>query len=136
MTGFLFDQNPPRVPSLQTSLPIKHVSELGPRPTDSEVWAHAQRNDLAIVTKDADFSQRIVLAAPPPRVVHLRVGNMRRSDFAAWLERVWPRIESAVRYAQTSQCLPRSHGGREIASRPHSQPKKDFTTDAAEPGAQ
>ena len=97
MTGFLFDQNLPRVPSLQTSLPVTHASELGPRPTDSELWAHAQQHDLAIVTKDADFSQRIVLTDPPPRVVHLRVGNMRRRDFAAWLQRAWARIESAVR---------------------------------------
>jgi predicted nuclease of predicted toxin-antitoxin system len=97
MTGFLFDQNIPRVPSLQTSLPIIHTAELGPRPTDSEIWACAKRNNLVIVTKDADFTQRIVVAAPPPRVVHLRVGNMRRAEFANWLERVWPGIESAVR---------------------------------------
>ncbi len=96
MRGFLFDENLPRVPSLQTRLPVTHALDLGSRPTDSQVWAHAQANDLAIVTKDADFSQRIVLVAPPPRVVHLRVGNMRRRDFAVWLERIWPRIESAL----------------------------------------
>ena len=48
------------------------------------------------MTKDADFSQRIVLSVPPPRVVHLRVGNMRSGEFAAWLKRIWPRIESAI----------------------------------------
>jgi predicted nuclease of predicted toxin-antitoxin system len=96
MRGFLFDENLPRVPSLQTSLPVTHALDLGSRLTDSQLWAHAQRNDLAIVTKDADFSQRIVLSVPPPRVVHLRVGNMRGRDFAAWLERIWPQIESAI----------------------------------------
>jgi predicted nuclease of predicted toxin-antitoxin system len=70
--------------------------DLGSRPTDSQLWAHAQQNDLAIVPKDADFSQRIVLGAPPSRVVHLRVGNMRGRDFAVWLEAIWPRIESAI----------------------------------------
>ncbi len=96
MRGFLFDENLPRVPSLQTSLPVKHALELGSRPTDSQVWAHAQKNDLAIVTKDADFSQSIVLSSPPPRVVHLRAGNQRGRDFAVWLERIWPRIESTI----------------------------------------
>jgi len=96
MRGFLFDENLPRVPSLQTRLPVTHTLDLGSRRTDSELWTHAQQNDLAIVTKDADFSQRIVLGAPPPRVIHLRVGNMRRRDFAAWLERIWPRIESTI----------------------------------------
>jgi predicted nuclease of predicted toxin-antitoxin system len=96
MRGFLFDENLPCVPSLQTCLPVTHALDLGARPTDSQLWTHAQQNDLVIVTKDADFSQRIVLGAPPPRVIHLRVGNMRRREFAAWLERIWPRIESSV----------------------------------------
>jgi len=37
-----------------------------------------------------------VLSVPPPRVVHLRVGNMRGHDFAAWLVHIWPQIESAI----------------------------------------
>jgi len=96
MKGFLFDENLPHVPSLQTRLPVTHALDLGSRPTDSQLWVHSQQNDLVIVTKDADFSQRIVLAVPPPRVVHLRVGNMRRRDFSAWLESVWPQIESTI----------------------------------------
>ena len=70
MRGFLFDENLPRVPFLQTSLPVTHALDLG--------------------------SQRIVLGVPPPRVVHLRVGNMRGHDFAAWLAHIWPQIESAI----------------------------------------
>ena len=96
MRGFLFDENLPRVPSLQTRLPVTHALDLGSRPTDSRLWTYAQQNDLAIVTKDADFSQRIVLGEPPPRVVHPRVGNRRRRDFAAWLEHIWPQIDSTI----------------------------------------
>jgi predicted nuclease of predicted toxin-antitoxin system len=94
--GYLFDENLPQVPSLPTGLPVTHALAFGPRPTDSELWHHAQQKDLAIVTKDADFSERIVLTAPPPRVVHLRVGNMRRREFAIWLARTWPQIEVLV----------------------------------------
>jgi predicted nuclease of predicted toxin-antitoxin system len=96
MRGFLFDENLPRVPSLQTRLPVTHALDLGSRPTDSQLWAHARANDLAIVTKGVDFSQRIVLSVPPPRVIHLRVGNLRSRDFVAWLEHIWPRIESTI----------------------------------------
>jgi predicted nuclease of predicted toxin-antitoxin system len=96
MKGFLLDENLPRVPSLHSRLPVTHARDLGSRSTDSQLWAYAQQHDLAIVTKDADFSQRIVLSAPPPRVVHLRVGNMRGREFAAWLEPIWPRVESAI----------------------------------------
>ena len=74
---------------------------LAATPASSNRWKHdilmdRPVHDLASVTKDADFSQRIVLSAPPPRVVHLRVGNMRGRDFAAWLERIWPQIETAI----------------------------------------
>lgn len=96
MNGFLFDENLPRIISLPTKIPIIHALDIGSRPTDSELWTHAQKNDLVIVSKDADFSQRIIVSAPPPRVVHLRVGNMRRREFVDWLERVWPQIESLV----------------------------------------
>ena len=71
MTGFLFDENLPEVPSLRTGWPVTHALELGARPTDSQLWAHAQRFDLVIVTKDADFSKRIVLILNPamePRI--------------------------------------------------------------------
>ena len=96
MRGYLFDENLPQVPSLPTSFPVTHALALGPRPTDSELWNHAHQKDLAIVTKDADFSQRVVLTAPPPRVVHLRVRNMRRRELAIWLARTWPQIEALV----------------------------------------
>lgn len=96
MRGFLFDENLPRVPSLPNRQPVTHTLEPGARLSDSQLWAPAQQNNLVIVTKDADFSQRLVLSTPPPRVVHLRVGNMRGRDFAAWLDSVWPRIESTI----------------------------------------
>jgi len=96
MNGFLFDENLPLIPSLKVSLPIVHARDVGSRPTDSELWNYARRHNLAIVSKDSDFSQRMILSEPPPRVIHLRVGNMRYRDFVLWLERVWPHIEAAV----------------------------------------
>jgi predicted nuclease of predicted toxin-antitoxin system len=96
MNGFIFDENLPVIRSLPTQATIEHVTDLGERPSDTEVWEHARLHRLVIVTKDADFSKRIILSSPPPWVVHLRVGNMRRRMFVEWLERVWPGIEAAV----------------------------------------
>ena len=96
MRGFLFDENLPRVPSLQTHRPVIHVLDLGSRLTDTELWTYAKDNDLTIVTKDSDFSHRIVLAEPPPRVIHVRVGNLRHRDFITWLNGIWPDLESAI----------------------------------------
>ncbi len=66
---------------------------LGVSLTDSEIWEYAKENDLIIVTKDADFSHRIAAASPPPRIVHIRIGNMKLQDLLGFLKRSWPQIE-------------------------------------------
>jgi predicted nuclease of predicted toxin-antitoxin system len=65
-------------------------------PSDELLWNHARENRLAIVSKDADFSDRIMLTQPPPWVVHLRFGNLSRKEFHALLEKVWPQVESLL----------------------------------------
>jgi len=52
---------------------------------------------LVIIRKDADFSDRIITNSPPPRVVHLRFGNLRRNEYHALLARVWPQIETLLK---------------------------------------
>jgi predicted nuclease of predicted toxin-antitoxin system len=96
MNGFLLDNNLPARIQFTPTLPVTHARSLGPRPTDTELWDHARQHDLAIVTKDADFSHRIMAQSPPPRVVHLRIGNVRRREFHELLARLWPRIEYLV----------------------------------------
>ncbi|WP_353851558.1 DUF5615 family PIN-like protein [Microcystis sp. LE19-195.1E] len=49
-----------------------------------------------MVTKDADFSDRIMLDFSPPKVVHLRFGNIRKREFHQFLARIWPQIEALV----------------------------------------
>jgi len=50
---------------------------------------YAMANDLTIVSKDADFSQRALLSYRGPTVVHIRVGNMRLKEFHEVIERHW-----------------------------------------------
>ena len=88
MTGYLFDENLPSKIQFEPSYPITHVSSLGKSPSDRVIWHYAEQNDLVIVTKDSDFSDRIIISSPPPRVIHLRFGNMRRKDFHAYLSKV------------------------------------------------
>ncbi len=96
MKGDLLDENLPRELTFTPSLPVNHARDLGDNPTDSELWLHAKSQHLVIVTKDADFSDRILVSAPPPWIVHLRFGNMRRKDFHRFLMAVWPKIESLL----------------------------------------
>lgn len=97
MKGFLFDENLPINIQFSPSLPVEHVTDLGESLSDTEIWEYAKANDLAVVTKDADFSDRIIISEPPPRIIHLRFGNMRKRDFHAFLARVWPRLEVLIK---------------------------------------
>lgn len=96
MKGFLFDENVPSRLTISASFPVVHCLELGQSLSDTFLWEHAQSNSYAIVTKDVDFSNRIMLSAPPPWIVHLRIGNLRRREFHAFLVRIWPEVESLL----------------------------------------
>ncbi|MGH7980127.1 MAG: DUF5615 family PIN-like protein [Limisphaerales bacterium] len=97
MKGFLFDENLPTRLQFSPKLPIFAFSEVGKNPNDSEFWDYARKHGLVIVSKDADFSERIITQAPPPWVVHLRFGNLRRKDFHTLLARLWPKIETLLK---------------------------------------
>jgi len=96
MNGFLFDENLPSKIQFTPSVPIIHVSILGDSPSDTDIWEYALELGLVIVTKDVDFSDRLMLDSSPPKVVHLRFGNMRKSAFHSFLARVWSQIEDLV----------------------------------------
>lgn len=97
MKGFLLDENLPVRLQFSPGLSVIPYSKAGKNPTDSQIWEFARQNELVIVSKDADFSQRILMQPPPPWVVHLRFGNLRRKEFHALLARVWPQIESLLK---------------------------------------
>ncbi|MFL6274089.1 MAG: DUF5615 family PIN-like protein [Blastocatellia bacterium] len=92
MKGFRFDENIPARVTFAPALPVIHSTAPGQSPTDSALWEYARTNGYVIVTKDADFSNRIMFSEPPPWVIHLRIGNMRKSGFHSFLERVWPQV--------------------------------------------
>ncbi len=97
MKGFLFDENLPTRLRFTPKLPVIPFSKVGRNPGDSQIWEYARKYDLVIVSKDADFSDRIIISLPPPKVVHLRFGNLRKDAFHELLARVWPRVETLLK---------------------------------------
>ncbi len=81
MPRFLIDVNLPYQFSLWSGDDYMHVRDLGETWSDSQIWAYARDRDLVIVSKDTDFSDRLMVSVPPPRVIHIRIGNMRMRDF-------------------------------------------------------
>ena len=70
--------------------------DLNRRMTDIEIWQYARNHELVIVSKDTDFSDRIGLSTPPPRVVHICIGNLRLRDLYSCLVHQWPTIMDLV----------------------------------------
>jgi len=64
----------------------QHVRTLGTeRAIDSEAWDVAREHGYAIVSKDADFRDMAPRLGPPPKVIHLDVGNISTAGVAELL---------------------------------------------------
>lgn len=89
MAKYLIDANLPYYFSIWSSKDYLHVFDLNDEWSDEEIWEYARANNLTIVTKDSDFSDKILLADPPPRVIHVKIGNMRMSEFHQFISGIW-----------------------------------------------
>lgn len=95
MSRFLIDANLSFRIAVWKGEKFCHVIEIDDEWTDSEIWDHARKNDHTIITKDADFSNRIILSKPPPRVIHFRIGNMKLRDMEKFINEHWKVIQKA-----------------------------------------
>lgn len=92
MAKYLIDAHLPYYFSLWSGKDYAHVLDLGEKWTDKEIWEYARAHNLTIVSKDADFSDRALLAHPPPRVIHLKFGNMKMNEFYQTISKMWKDI--------------------------------------------
>ena len=94
MRGFLLDENLPKsLPFIESSM---HVTDLGKRKTDTEIWQYAKNNDFVIITKDTDFYDRIILEGSPPKVIWIRLGNLRREKMEDLIHKKWDEIKILI----------------------------------------
>jgi predicted nuclease of predicted toxin-antitoxin system len=94
--GYFFDENVSLPLRFIPKLPVVHATSLGQSPKDQDLWDYASSHALVIVSKDTDFSDRAMMSSPPPWVVHLRIGNLRRTEFEKFLASVWPQVEQLL----------------------------------------
>ena len=61
-----------------------HVASVGLAGSgDEAIWRYARDNGFVVLSKDSDFNQRALLRGGPPKVVWLRVAEMRTNEIAA-----------------------------------------------------
>lgn len=86
---YLVDANLPYYFSLWKTNEYVHVFDLNDSWTDNEIWDYAKVHNLTIISKDADFSNLIMLSQPPPRVIHIRLGNLTVRALFQILSKNW-----------------------------------------------
>jgi len=92
MIRLLIDENLPA--SLVRRLPADavHATTLGVSVSDRSLWEMARDQGRDILTRDADFFDRLMLEGPPPRVIWVRLGNLRRTTLEDMLVARWSKI--------------------------------------------
>ena len=96
INGYLLDENLPSKLPFSLEGIIVHANELGISVSDQVIWNYCKENSLAIITKDSDFSERILISEPPPKVIHLEFGNMKLQEFNNYLESIWSNVENLL----------------------------------------
>jgi predicted nuclease of predicted toxin-antitoxin system len=86
----LLDNNisPRLCKKLEAQFPgILHIEDIGlDDSSDDDVWEYARKNGFAIVSKDSDFNNLLLLRGYPPKVVWLRCGNAPTAHIESLLQ--------------------------------------------------
>ncbi len=111
MAKFIIDANLPYLFSLWKGDQFVHVFDIDDSMSDNEIWDFAKNKGLTIISKDADFSIKVLFNDPPPRVVHLKIGNMKMKDLHNFLSRNWNEIVNvSTKHKLTNVFLDRIEG--------------------------
>lgn len=92
MPKFLIDVNLPYYFGLWNDADYVHQVDIDAEMKDKDIWEYAKARDLTIITKDSDFSNRIMFKEPPPKVIHIRFGNMSMKEFHRTTEEIWNEV--------------------------------------------
>lgn len=91
MSRFLVDANLPQTFNLWQSGDFIYANSLGADVSDDFIWDCAKQHSLTILSGDKDFADRMIHSAPPPKVIHFRIGNVRYADFRIFIRAHWER---------------------------------------------
>lgn len=92
MVKYIIDVNLPYYFSLWNSDEYIHQIDIDAQSEDATIWEYAKQHNLTIITKDSDFSNRILINEPPPKVIHIKFGNMKMKDFYQKINTIWVEV--------------------------------------------
>lgn len=106
MTCILIDENLPRSLGDQLGETCVHASEIAAQASDTELWQYARERNWIILTRDTDFFDRLILSGNPPKVVWVRLGNLRKSELIEVLRTKWKAIRKLIESADMVEVHP------------------------------
>ena len=92
MPEFLIDVNLPYRFKLWSGEAYIHQRDINDEWTDEQIWEYALERNLTIISKDSDFHDKMLLHEPPPRVIHIKFGNLKMKPFHGVLSRLWKEV--------------------------------------------
>lgn len=99
--AYLIDANLPfHLPVWKTEK-FQFVLKINPSWDDEEIWKYAREHELIIVTKDKDFIVKQIAAGVPPKVIHVKFGNLKLKDFTTRINEVWQEVERLIQEYST-----------------------------------
>jgi predicted nuclease of predicted toxin-antitoxin system len=96
MPTFLIDVNLPYFFALWNNDNFIHQRDVNDEMSDAKIWEYAIDNELIIVSKDADFSKKIIYNDPPPRVIHIKFGNLKMKEFHDVISANWSTVVDLI----------------------------------------
>ena len=91
----MVDANLPRYFAPWSGPDCEFAHDMGDGWSDGDAWAYASVRGLTIDSKDVDFTNCALLDAAGPKVIHMRLGNLRMRDFHVAVAKRWPAICAA-----------------------------------------
>ncbi len=96
MPRFLIDANLPYYFGLWNNSDYIHVFDINDTLSDQQIWNYAKQNNLIIVSKDSDFALKALVEGTPPKVIHIRFGNLKIKEFHGRISIIWDDIETLI----------------------------------------
>jgi predicted nuclease of predicted toxin-antitoxin system len=96
MARFIIDANLPYYFGLWNNPDYIHIFDIDDTWNDQQIWDYAKQNNLIIVSKDADFALKAFVEGTPPKVIHIKFGNLKIREFHEKITTIWDEIKNLI----------------------------------------
>lgn len=96
MPKYLIDVNLPYYFHLWNHPQFIHQKDINDEWNDDEIWNYAKQNELIIISKDKDFSLKQMAYGSPPKLIHIKFGNVKMKIFFRILTSCWNDVETLI----------------------------------------